>query len=124
MESIKESVLLASESIVAGSKSVEEGMSCINHAKEEAEKLGDIQQTALQTSEDIFESCKDTQSNVKEVVNMASNMTSIMNHSSDMVMGIKDSLKNQEQLINEMDKLFSKVNDVSNKLKEIVHEEL
>ena len=124
MESIKESVLLASESIVAGSKSVEEGKSCINHAKEEAEKLGDIQQTALQTSEDIFESCKDTQSNVKEVVNMASNMTSIMNHSSDMVMDIKDSLKNQEQLINEMDKLFSKVNDVSNKLKEIVHEEL
>lgn len=61
---------------------------------------------------------------IDDIINKTSNMTSIMNHSSDMVMDIKDSLKNQEQLINEMDKLFSKVNDVSNKLKEIVHEEL
>lgn len=120
VESIKESVVLASKSIVVGSQSVEEGRSCINHAKEEAEKLGCIQQTALQTSEDIFGSCKDTQSNVKEVVDMANNMTSIMDHSSEMVMDIKESLKKQEEIIKEMDKLFGKVNDVSNQLKEIV----
>ncbi len=120
VESIKESVVLASKSIVIGSKSVNEGRACINHAKEEAEKLESIQQSALQTSEDIFGSCQDTQSDVKEVVDMASNMTSIMNHSSEMVMDIKDNLKNQEEIIKEMEQLFGKVNDVSNQLKEIV----
>lgn len=122
VEGIRESVIAASESVVKGSQSVETGLDRINVARREAEKLNSIQATSLQTAEDIFSSGQETQNRVGNVVEKADHMSALMDHSSEMVMDIRQRLDHQDLLMQDMEQVFTQVSAVSKQLKSIVHE--
>ena len=120
VEGIRQSVADASTSILKVSKSVETGLEKIRVARTEAENLGNIQKTSLQTAEDIFGSSQETKNSVNGVVEKSEHMTTLMEHSSEMVSDIRKRLDTQESLPQDMDRVFYQVSDVSGQLKEIV----
>ena len=120
VEGIRQSVADASTSILKGSQSVETGLEKIRVARTEAENLGNIQKTSLQTAEDIFGSSQETKNSVNGVVEKSEHMTTLMEHSSEMVSDIRKRLDTQESLLQDMDRVFYQVSDVSGQLKEIV----
>lgn len=120
VEGIRLSVADASTSILKGSQSVETGLEKIRVARTEAENLGNIQKTSLQTAEDIFGSSQETKNSVNDVVEKSEHMTTLMEHSSEMVSDIRKRLDTQESLLQDMDRVFYQVSDVSGQLKEIV----
>lgn len=120
VEGIRQSVADASTSILKGSQSVETGLEKIRVARTEAENLGNIQKTSLQTAEDIFGSSQETKNSVNGVVEKSEHMTTLMEHSSEMVSDIRKRLDTQESLPQDMDRVFYQVSDVSGQLKEIV----
>lgn len=122
VEGIRESVVAASESIVKGSQSVETGLERIRVARSEAEKLSSIQETSLQAAEDIFGSGQETKNCVGDVVEKADHMTALMEHSSEMVMDIRQRLDDQDVLMQDMEQVFTRVSAVSKQLKAIVNE--
>lgn len=117
---IRECVDKAGVSIVQSADSVHEGIRSIEKAKNEAGALLGIQKSSMQVVEDITESCKESKDYVGNVVDMAVNMTKLMEHSSDMVTGINENIKGQEDILEEMSKVFDKVYDVSKHLQEVV----
>ena len=92
VEGIRQSVADASTSILKGSQSVETGLEKIRVARTEAENLGNIQKTSLQTAEDIFGSSQETKNSVNGVVEKSEHMTTLMEHSSEMVSDIRKRL--------------------------------
>ena len=120
VEGIRQSVADASTSILKGSQSVETGLEKIRVARTEAENLGNIQKASLQTAEDIFGSSQETKNSVNGVVEKSEHMTTLMEHSSEMVSDIRKRLDTQESLLQDMDRVFYQVSDVSGQLKEIV----
>lgn len=118
--SIKEGVAKAGESIGLDTCTVKSGMDYIFHAKEEAEKLGDLQESSQTVVQEITLACEDSRQYVSQVVGMAENMTQLMGHSADMIQEIKDSLFEQENLISDMKQMFETVNEVSKHLQETV----
>ena len=120
VEGIRQSVADASTSILKGSQSAETGLEKIRVARSEAENLGNIQKTSLQTAEDIFGSSQETKNSVNGVVEKSEHMTTLMEHSSEMVSDIRKRLDTQESLLQDMDRVFYQVSDVSGQLKEIV----
>ena len=120
VEGIRQSVADASTSILKGSQSAETGLEKIRVARTEAENLGNIQKTSLQTAEDIFGSSQETKNSVNGVVEKSEHMTTLMEHSSEMVSDIRKRLDTQESLLQDMDRVFYQVSDVSGQLKEIV----
>lgn len=120
VEGIRQSVADASTSILKGSQSVETGLEKIRVARTEAENLGNIQKTSLQTAEDIFGSSQETKNSVNGVVEKSEHMTTLMEHSSEMVSDIRKRLDTQESLLQDMDRVFYQVSNVSGQLKEIV----
>ena len=119
VEGIRQSVADASTSILKGSQSVETGLEKIRVARTEAENLGNIQKTSLQTAEDIFGSSQETKNSVNGVVEKSEHMTTLMEHSSEMVSDIRKRLDTQESLLQDMDRVFYQVSDVSGQMKEI-----
>ncbi len=120
VEGIREGVAKAGESIELGTCTVKSGMDYISNAKEEAEKLGSLQESSMTVVQDITVACEDSRQYVGRVVDMAENMTELMGHSSDMIQEIKDSLFEQENLISDINKIFETVNAVSKRLQETV----
>lgn len=120
VEGIRKSVADASESILKGSQSVETGLEKIRIARTEAENLGNIQKTSLQTAEDIFRSSQETKSSVNDAVEKSEHMTALVEHSSEMVTDIRKRLNIQNSLLQDMDRIFNQVSDVSRQLKNIV----
>lgn len=120
VESIRAGVAKAGESIELGTNTVKSGMDYISHAKEEAEKLGSLQESSQVVVEDITVACEDSRRYVSEVVDMAENMTQLMEHSANMIEEIKDSLIEQDHLISDINDVFETVNQVSVHLQETV----
>lgn len=120
VEGIRAGVAKAGESIALGTSTVKSGMDYISHAKEEAEKLGSLQESSQTVVADITVACEDSSRYVSQVVDMAENMTQLMGHSADMIQEIKDSLKEQEMLILDINQIFETVNQVSVHLQETV----
>lgn len=117
---IREGVAKAGESIKLGTHTVKSGMACISNAKQEAEKLGSLQEGSKTVVQDITLACQDSKQYVNQVANMAGNMTQLMGHSADMIQEIKDSLFEQENLITDINHIFETVNEVSRHLQETV----
>lgn len=117
---IRIGVAKAGKSIEFGTSTVKSGMDCISNAKEEAEKLGSLQESSLIVVQDITVACEDSRQYVGQVVDMAENMTQLMGHSAEMIQEIKDSLFEQENLISEINRIFETVNSVSRRLQETV----
>ena len=120
MESFRQNVLRSVASIKEETESVKAGILYITNAKDEAVSLGTIQENSLQIVDDISHNCTQSKECVEQVISMASNMESLMKHSSKMITDIKDSLEVQNELIDTMSELFEKVNEVSNRLEDIV----
>lgn len=120
VDGIKEGVAKAGESIGLDTSTVKSGMDYIYHAKEEAEKLGELQESSQTVVQDITLACEDSRQYVSQVVDMADNMTQLMGHSADMIQEIKDSLFEQENLISDINQIFETVNEVSRHLQETV----
>lgn len=120
VNSIRESVAVASQATLLGTESVHTGIDCIMNAKEEARKLGEIQENSLAIVDEIVDNCKDSKQFVEQVVSTAENMTSLVDHSSQMVINIRGGVETQVQVIDEMSSLFDKVNEVSERLKALV----
>ena len=118
-----ESSVHADESIKKSTESVKSGMERIEHAKNEAVSISEIQQNSLSVVEEIVDSCMNSKNYVNEVVTMAENMTQLMEHSSDMILEIKESLTNQDKLIQDMNNIFDQVNQISIYLQQIVEKE-
>ena len=70
--------------------------------------------------EEIAVACEDSRRYVGQVVDMAENMTQLMEHSADMIQEIKNSLFEQEKLISDINNVFETVNQVSEHLQETV----
>jgi len=122
VEGIRAGVEKAGKSIEFGTGTVKSGMDYIANAKEEAEKLGSLQESSRLVVGEITVACEDSQRYVSQVVGMAENMTQLMEHSADMIQEIKDSLFEQENLLSDMNHIFETVNQVSEHLQEIVDE--
>ncbi len=120
VEGIREGVARAGKSIELGTCTVKDGTDHILNAKEEAIKLGTLQESSLSVVEDITLACEDSRQYVGRVVDMAENMTELMGHSANMIQEIKDSLFEQETLISDINQIFESVNMVSRHLQEIV----
>ncbi len=120
VEGIREGVAKAGESVELDTRTVKSGMDYISNAKEEAEKLGSLQESSLTVVRDITSACEDSRQYVGRVVDMAENMTELMGHSADMIQEIKDSLFEQEKLISDINQIFETVNTVSGRLQETV----
>ncbi len=117
---IREGVAKAGKSIEFGTDTVKSGMDYISNAKEEAEKLGGLQESSLTVVQDITLACEDSRQYVGRVVDMAENMTELMGHSTDMIQEIKDSLFEQEKRISDINRIFETVSTVSRHLQETV----
>ena len=117
---IRKCVAKAGESIELGTCTVKSGMDYISNAKEEAEKLGNLQGSSMTVVQDITLACEDSRQYVGHVVEMAENMTELMGHSADMIQEIKDSLFEQENLMSGITQIFETVNTVSKHLQETV----
>lgn len=122
VEGIRKGVAKAGESIELGTCTVKSGMDYISNAKEEAEKLGSLQESSQSVVQDITLACEDSRQYVGQVVDMAENMTQLMEHSADMIQEIKDSLFEQENLLSGINEIFETVNEVSGHLQEIVEQ--
>ncbi len=120
---IRESMEQASEATLRGTDSVHAGIKYIADAKEKAEQLGEIQQTSIAIVEEIMDSCNTSKSFVTEVVGMSQNMAQLVEHSAEMVSGIRGGVGAQDEVIAQMTQLFEKVNQVSERLKDIVERE-
>lgn len=120
VEGIRAGVAKAGESIALGTCTVKSGMDYISNAKEEAEKLGSLQESSQTVVADITVACEDSRRYVSQVVDMAENMTQLMEHSANMIQEIKDSLLEQENLISDINRIFETVNQVSVHLQETV----
>lgn len=70
--------------------------------------------------QDIALACEDSRQYVGQVVDMAENMTQLMEHSADMIQEIRDSLFEQENLLSGINQIFETVNEVSRHLQETV----
>lgn len=117
---IHEGVAKAGKSIELGTCTVKAGMDYIFNAKEEAEKLGSLQEGSQTVVQEITLACENSRQYVSQVVDMAENMTQLMGHSAEMIQEIKDSLFEQESLIKDINHIFETVNEVSAHLQEIV----
>ena len=120
IEDIRKCVVKAGESIELGTCTVKSGMDYISNAKEEAEKLGNLQENSLTVVQDITLACEDSRQCAGHVVEMSENMTELMGHSADMIQEIKDSLIEQENLMSGITQIFETVNTVSKHLQETV----
>lgn len=120
VDGIRAGVAKAGESIEFGTSTVKSGMDYISNAKEEAEKLGSLQESSQTVVEEIAVACEDSRRYVGQVVDMAENMTQLMEHSADMIQEIKNSLFEQEKLISDINNVFETVNQVSEHLQETV----
>ncbi len=120
---IRESMEQASEATLRGTDSVHAGIEYIADAKEKAEQLGEIQQTSIAIVEEIMGSCQTSKAFVAEVVDMSQNMAQLVEHSTEMVNGIRGGVGAQDEVIARLDVLFDKVSQVSARLKKIVDEE-
>lgn len=120
VDGIHEDVAKAGKSIELGTCTVKSGMDYIFNAKEEAEKLGSLQESSQTVVREITSACENSRQYVSQVVDMAENMTQLMGHSADMIQEIKDSLFEQEKLISEINRIFETVNGVSAHLQEVV----
>lgn len=120
VDGIRAGVAKAGESIEFGTNTVKSGMDYIFNAKEEAEKLGSLQESSQKVVGEITVACEDSQRYVSQVVGMADNMTQLMEHSANMIQEIKDSLFEQENLISDINHIFETVTQVSEHLQEIV----
>ena len=69
-----------------------------------------------------FQSCQTSKNYVEKVMGMSENMTGLMEHSADMIMEIKNSLAEQNSLMNELTDIFDEVNQVSDHLRSLVEE--
>jgi len=122
VNSIRESMAVASEATLLGTNSIHAGIAMIQNAKEEASKLDDIQEKSLAVAEEIVDDCKASKADVSKIVDMAQDMTKLVEHSTEMVGGIRNGVEAQDQVINQMDLLFERVNNVSLRLQAIVEE--
>ena len=122
VEGIRQGVAKAGESIELGTTTVQSGMDNISNAKKEAEMLGSLQENSQTVVQDIALACEDSRQYVGQVVDMAENMTQLMEHSADMIQEIKDSLLEQENLLSDINHIFENVDAVSRRLQETVEQ--
>ena len=122
VEGIRKGVAKAGESIELGTSTVKSGMDNISNARKEAEMLGSLQENSQSVVQDIALACEDSRQYVGQVVDMAENMTQLMEHSADMIQEIKDSLLEQESLLSDINHIFENVDAVSKRLQETVEQ--
>ena len=122
VEGIRKGVAKAGESIELGTGTVKSGMDNISNARKEAEMLGTLQENSQSVVQDIALACEDSRQYVGQVVDMAENMTQLMEHSADMIQEIKDSLSEQENLLSDINRIFENVDAVSKRLQETVEQ--
>lgn len=122
VEGIRKGVAKAGESIELGTDTVKSGMDNISNARKEAEMLGALQDNSQSVAQDIALACEDSRQYVGQVVDMAENMTQLMEHSADMIQEIKDSLSEQENLLSDINHIFENVDAVSKRLQETVEQ--
>ena len=120
VDGIRKGVAKAGESIELGTDTVKSGMDNISNARKEAEMLGSLQENSQTVVQDIALACEDSRQYVGQVVDMAENMTQLMEHSADMIQEIKDSLSEQENLLSDINHIFEDVDAVSRRLQETV----
>ena len=122
VEGIRKGVAKAGESIALGTDTVKSGMDNIFNARKEAEMLGSLQENSQTVAQDIALACEDSRQYVGQVVDMAENMTQLMEHSADMIQEIKDSLLEQENLLSNINQIFETVDEVSRHLQKTVEQ--
>ena len=122
VEGIRKGVAKAGESIELGTSTAKSGMDNISNARKEAEMLGSLQENSQSVVQDIALACEDSRQYVGQVVDMAENMTQLMEHSADMIQEIKDSLLEQESLLSDINHIFENVDAVSKRLQETVEQ--
>lgn len=122
VEGIRKGVAKAGESIELGTGTVKSGMDNISNARKEAEMLGALQENSQSVVQDIALACEDSRQYVGQVVDMAENMTQLMEHSAEMIQEIKDSLSEQENLLSDINHIFENVDAVSKRLQETVEQ--
>ena len=122
VEGIRKGVAKAGESIELGTLTVKSGMDNISNARKEAEMLGALQDNSQSVVQDIALACEDSRQYVGQVVDMAENMTQLMEHSAEMIQEIKDSLSEQENLLSDINHIFENVDAVSKRLQETVEQ--
>ena len=122
VDGIRKGVAKAGESIELGTDTVKSGMDNISNARKEAEMLGSLQENSQTVVQDIALACEDSRQYVGRVVDMAENMTQLMEHSAEMIQEIKDSLSEQENLLSDINQIFETVDEVSRHLQETVEQ--
>ena len=122
VDGIRKGVAQAGESIELGTDTVKSGMDNISNARKEAEMLGSLQENSQTVVQDIALACEDSRQYVGRVVDMAENMTQLMEHSAEMIQEIKDSLSEQENLLSDINQIFETVDEVSRHLQETVEQ--
>lgn len=122
VRNIQDGVDKAEKSVKQNAVSVKSGMDYISNAKAEAINLGRVQAASKDIVDEISQSCYASKDYVEKVVHMSENMNGLMDHSADMVMEIKDSLAEQNSLMNELTSIFEEVNHVSTYLQNLVEE--
>lgn len=122
VEGIRKGVAKAGESIELGTGTVKSGMDNISNARKEAVMLGSLQENSQTVVQDIALACEDSRQYVGQVVDMAENMTQLMEHSAEMIQEIKDSLLEQENLLSDINHIFENVDKVSRQLQETVEQ--
>lgn len=122
VKNIQDGVDTAGKSVKRNAVSVKSGIDYISNAKAEAIDLGQVQAASKGIVDEISQSCQTSKDYVEQVVHMTENMTGLMDHSTDMVMEIKDSLAEQNTLMNELTSIFEEVNQVSMYLQNLVEE--
>ncbi len=109
----------AKESVALNEQSVEEGMSNMEMAKTEAQKLIDLQEDAKQHVGVITDRCRHTKQFEEEVGSMVDRMTDLVNKAKEQAGSISDSVEKQQELMDNVKQSFKGLKDISDNLRSL-----
>nr|MCR5609108.1 hypothetical protein [Lachnospiraceae bacterium] len=109
----------AKESVALNEQSVEQGMTNMEMAKTEAQKLIDLQEDAKQHVGVIADRCQHTKQFEEEVGSMVDIMTDLVNKSKEQAGSIADSVEKQQELMDNVKQSFKGLNDISDNLRSL-----
>lgn len=116
---IAENVKMAESSVIINEDSVKNGMEQIVSAREEAEKLCDLQLKSKENVSVISNSCLASKEHKNTVIEKAGNIEELVKKSVDEVNSIVEAIKNQKEITNDINQVFSEVKNISGDLLDI-----
>lgn len=120
---LKVNVESSRDAVLENDTNVSEGLREINIAQNEAKALLDLQQKSGEKVKTVEQNVKNTSAHQQTVSEAASHMNDVTAESIEQVRSIRQALEKQKNLVINMENVFQKVQNISEKLRQISAQE-